>query len=31
MFTPRVQNAQTDLLVQAMLSLDSVEECYFFF
>ena len=31
MFTPRVQNAQTDLLVQAMLSLDSEEEAYRFF
>ena len=31
MFTPRVQNAQTDLLVQAMLSLDREEEAYRFF
>lgn len=31
MFTPRVQNAQTDLLVQAMLSLDGEEEAYRFF
>lgn len=31
MFTPKVQNQQTDLLMQAVLELDSVEEAYRFF
>ncbi|MCE5343752.1 MAG: YerC/YecD family TrpR-related protein [Eubacteriales bacterium] len=30
MFTPKIQNEQTDLLMKALLSLDSVEEAYRF-
>ena len=30
MFTPRIQNEQTDLLMSALLKLDSVEEAYRF-
>ena len=30
MFTPRIQNEQTDLLMKALLSLSSVEEAYRF-
>lgn len=30
MFTPRIQNEQTDLLMKALLSLDTVEEAYRF-
>ena len=30
MFTPKVQNEQTDLLMKALLSLDNVEDAYRF-
>ena len=30
MFTPRIQNEQTDLLMKALLSLNTVEEAYRF-
>ena len=30
MFTPRIQNEQTDLLMKALLSLKTVEEAYRF-